>query len=324
MHTVAFVSRPHLTPFIRMDSLYRKLVKSIHGEFRSLVSGRNLPEDLISDFVVLSEAALWRHQTSGEPAPRSKQKGKQDAPIPTLLSPDVVRRRIISHILSIHSILLQVGVEQLEEPLPPDVANGDLAQHITAVFRRTLPALRIASKWLKANFHVVLQFSAETSAAQVSPRKHGDTHEVSFSMTRFWTTFTKFIRLLSQAFPLDRLPPVRGVLEEDVRMRGFLPLNDLLDERQVSGQPGEHLAPMENQVHPNVLQLMRICDLLADAHALVEINVSILIIQLRYSSTFPGLAFDQLWATDHVERCRVGAKDPTISCSEFYLFEAAL
>jgi hypothetical protein len=261
-----------------MDSLSRKLTKSIHAEFHSLISDRHLPEDLIADFVVLSESALWKHQMLGHSGV-SKSKNRRDGPPPSILPGSVIEARIISHILSIHCILLQVGRDQLDEPPPPDAVESDLAQRITAVFRRTLPALRIASKWLRANFDLVLKFSEETSKSTAMRRPGGqlEVTEESFVMSEFWTTYTNFTRMLHHSFPMHRLPRVQGQLEEDVRMKGFLPLKDLLDERETTSRidNGTSIpAAAENQVHPNVLQLMRIRDILNDAESLVRVKVS--------------------------------------------------
>jgi protein SMG7 len=62
---------------------------------------------------------------------------------------------MIDHLLDLHGALLEVGEDELRD-LPPIDSIDDLAQRITATFRRTLPALRIASKWLRANFKYVV------------------------------------------------------------------------------------------------------------------------------------------------------------------------
>ena len=76
------------------------------------------------------------------------------SPIPAG-TPAIVEWSMLDHLLDFHGALLEVGEDELRD-LPPIDSIDDLAQRITATFRRTLPALRIASKWLRANFKYVV------------------------------------------------------------------------------------------------------------------------------------------------------------------------
>jgi hypothetical protein len=118
-----------------------------------------------------------------------------------------------------------------------------LAQKITANLRRTLPALRIASKWLRANLKYIVG------------RK--DT-----LLPEFWGLFAQFNRSLAKAFPLSSLPKARIRHEEDIDLNGFLPLKKLLEVDQ-------GITPSELN-HPNEEQLIRIADLLKDARILAQ------------------------------------------------------
>ncbi|KAF7315878.1 hypothetical protein MIND_00104300 [Mycena indigotica] len=141
----------------------------------------------------------------------------------------------------------------------------ELAERITAVFRRTLPALRVGSKWIMANWDLVTV--------------EGERNQ---ELVAFWAIYAKFMRLLAKTFPEEELPPLtRSVgpddqpqvaaeleLEEDLDMRGWLPLRGLMGGPIVEG--GEE-TPLErenaiwlNEGVPNVEQLMRIRDLLTD------------------------------------------------------------
>lgn len=262
----------------RVDSSARKLAQSIYTEFHSLVSDRHLPEDLISNIVVLSLSALWKRRMIRDPP--SAGNSDSSSVLPAL----VIEARMFSHVLSLYRALLEVGIEQLQEPLPPDAAESDLAQRITAVFRRTLPALRIASKWLRANASYLVRgvqgleqeasnagFAGDGSVSDV----YGITNE-SIGIAKFWVLYTDFMRTLARSFPVDRLPPLIGPLEEDVDMRGFLPLRKMMDYTGPTAQDtgaGKALPAADDQVHPNVLQLMRIAELLNDAKALVDMEV---------------------------------------------------
>ncbi|KAK0469064.1 uncharacterized protein EV420DRAFT_1322514 [Desarmillaria tabescens] len=226
----------------KMDSLTRKQSKEIYTELIDLVSGRHLPEDFIIRIFVTAHGALWKHRMFRDsPASVATRKAADSSPSSTL-SPTVIEARILCHVLLLHRALLEVGIEELKVPLD-DVEQTDLAQRITATFRRTLKALRVASKWLRANYAYVLEKGKEF---------RDDASEIA----EFWSVFAKFISALSHVFPVDRLPELKFGLEEDVELQGFLPLKMAVIKRHTEG---------EEQGHPNIEQLMRISDLLMDA-----------------------------------------------------------
>ncbi len=132
-----------------MDSIGRKLDQLVHDDFNLLVSERLLLADTISQIIVLSQGAFCKHRMI---RPRTEH------PVPANTSV-LLDWRIIRHIFDLHGTLLNVGKAELTVPPPSDVdvSENGLALKITAVFRRTLPALRIASKWLRANSRTLLQ-----------------------------------------------------------------------------------------------------------------------------------------------------------------------
>lgn len=245
-----------------MDAISSNHSGRVHEEFHYLVSDRHLPTDLISKPIVLSQGALWKHRMIGDPTSTSQFHHAEVEP------------RIFTHVLTLHQILMEIGLHELAEPPPRDAdAENDLAQRITAVFRRTLPALRISGKWLRANFKYVMQNQDIESSATTSntkPKGKGGIRGVVF---RFWDTYARFSCALSRAFPLDKLPSLTALLEEDVEMRGFLPLRKMMGEVKVTPTASQKVQTPE-QVHPNVEQLMRISDILNDVKALVEMEVS--------------------------------------------------
>lgn len=179
---------------------------------------------------------------------------------------------ILNHLLDLHLSLLEVGKDELKDPPQTDVTD-DPAQRISATFRRTLPALRIASKWLRANFKY-LSSDREFLAFQKTEKLKGidvfkaDPAKISAYSTKtidFWKAYAAFMLLLLQAFPKDKLPVFDGPLDEDIEMIGFLPLQGYLAENKKTAA---------EKVHPNVEQLMRISDLFADAKELIELPVS--------------------------------------------------
>jgi protein SMG7 len=237
-----------------------------------------MPIELITKVVVLAEGALWKEQMVRIPNRRRSAQGPS-AEIP-----------IVQHILDIFRILFDIGIEELREATASDGAlppgETELAQRITATFRRTLPALRIANKWLRANLPYIVGDSASLSQPhqRAGGRRHrrnpskatvhnpriGDQHD-------FWLAYATFVEALSQTFPSHRLPALDAPLEEDIDMRAFLPLRKLMFGESGGGRKQSAARMTDNRVgqaHPNIEQLMRIRDLLDDARNVAEAKVT--------------------------------------------------
>jgi hypothetical protein len=249
-----------------MEAISPKHAEGVLKDFESLVSERILPIDTIAKVIVLAQGALWKHHTIRDPA------------FPTTAA---VESHIATHILGLHRVLLEIGLKQLAESPPQDAAENDLAQRITATFRRMLPALRIAGKWLRANFKYVVQgqqsvttkTTEDTISNKQEKRKSGPSLAIA-GAPLFWESYAQFTSALYHSFPEGRLPDLTSPLEEDVDMKGFLPLKELMvgEERGGTESKGDrNKAAM--QVHPNEEQLMRIADLLSDAKILIEFKV---------------------------------------------------
>src|SRR5713101_7267335 len=119
-----------------MDSTLPKHDESVVKEFSELVSDRALSIDTITKVVIAAHGALWKQRKARSSANVSMEP------------------RIAGHVLALHRALLQSGITELDEA--SKIVEEDLAMRITATFRRTLPALRIASKWLRGNLDYVL------------------------------------------------------------------------------------------------------------------------------------------------------------------------
>ena len=122
----------------------------------------------------------------------------------------------------------------------------------------------------------------EFNAYQVSEKAKGvdvdkkSTQKISGHSKKtlqFWKTYAQFMLALSQAFPASKLPTFNAPLEEDIEMRGFLPLRKLMGEVKRSESVSADGIHAREQVHPNVEQLMRISDLLDDGKALAKMEV---------------------------------------------------
>ncbi|EAU83974.2 hypothetical protein CC1G_09856 [Coprinopsis cinerea okayama7 len=254
----------------KIDSKFKEHDKTVYQDFYELVAERHLPIDMISHAIVLSQGALWKHKMIRD--------GRRQEARP--VEPSVTTEwRILRHLMDMHFALLEVGRDQLKDLPSMDKVDNDLAQRITAIFRRTLPALRIASKWLRANFAYVmtdLEFQAyqekeKLRSVAVEKKCPEKISAHSVHSIRFWKGYAQFVAALSQAFPTNRLPSLTAPLEEDVDLRGFLPLKKLMvDAKNSASDVVNGNGNVVESPHPNEEQLMRISDLLADAQALVE------------------------------------------------------
>ncbi|KAI0299414.1 hypothetical protein B0F90DRAFT_1631373 [Multifurca ochricompacta] len=228
-----------------MDSISPKHDESVVKEFSELVSDRILSTDTITKVIVAAQGALWK-----------QRKVSASASV-------AMESRIVGHVLALYRALLQSGITELDEAAK--IVEEDLAMRITATFRRTLPALRIASKWLRVNLNYVL----------------GDTRKGKIDLERgpvikvipaFWEVYTSFATRIVLVFPPTSLPKLTRPLEEDVDARGYLPLGGMLVQDTLLTNPEGDDPRTPEQVHPNEEQLMRIWDIGHDARLIAEIS----------------------------------------------------
>ena len=228
-----------------MDSIAPKHDETVVKEFSELVSDRVLSIDTISKVIIAAQGALWKHRKVSASASVSMES------------------RIATHILALHRALLKSGITELDEAAK--IVEDDLAMRITATFRRTLPALRIASKWLRVNLDYVLGDTRK----DISNAERG---LVINDISTFWEAYTSFATRIVLVFPPTNLPELKRSLEEDYDTRGYLPLGGLLAQEVASTEiEGQDLRASE-QVHPNEEQLMRIWDIGHDARLVAEIQ----------------------------------------------------
>jgi len=216
-----------------------ELCKSSVSMFHDLVASRLLQPEAISKVVILGLGALWKHGMVRSP---DAERRKPSSPR--------VEAQISGHLLAVLCSLLEVGLQELADDPAGD--TDDIAQEITATFRRTLPALRMVNKWLRANYRFYV---------------NGEKRLPVEGAAAFWMVYTRFFTILGQKFPIERLTRLETPLDEDLDIRGFLPLTHLM----VTDNSGEGVD--KAQVHPNEEQLMRIWDLLTDAKALARAEV---------------------------------------------------
>ncbi|KZT22935.1 hypothetical protein NEOLEDRAFT_1157531 [Neolentinus lepideus HHB14362 ss-1] len=247
-------------------------------DFGNLMSDRVLPIETIRDVVMLAQGALLKHRKFRDPPVSGHRRSKsigQDHP--RTASASTIESQIATHVMALHRTLMEIGAAEVAEKPPEDAAEGDLAQKITAVFRRMLPALRIAGKWLRANIGYVTQRSTpkvprERESDGQDRRKGRSTSVLISDMDDFWAVYTRFMSALLRTFPVEKLPALAASLEEDVDLAGFIPLKRLLVDRGRAPVGGD-------EVHPNDEQLMRIADILRDAQSVADITESPVILK---------------------------------------------
>lgn len=302
------------------------LASHVAGSFKSLVSERALPAEMVTRVVVLVQGALWKHrmirdasrapsapqiskphEREGRSRSRSQSMGmngvdeQTSGPNPDDTNSDtpaVIESQLFMHLLSLHRALFEVGAAQLATPPPSDASENELAPRITAVFRRMLPALRVASKWMVGNVsYIIKALSASSRNTDLNDGARGcETEDAQHGgIALFLIRFTEFYTALGKTFPLEKLPKLEAPLDEDVDLKGFLPLRGKMIGDDIGdriGQGATSLATegagkqnankerrrayaptkVPKEVHPNEEQLMRIWDLVTDAKALTEVK----------------------------------------------------
>lgn len=216
-----------------------ELCQSSVSLFHDLIAGLLLQSEVITKIIILGLGALWKHRMLRSPGAKRRPRSNPR-----------VEAQISGHLLAIFRSLLEVGLQELADDPAGD--TDDIAQKISATLRRMLPALRMINKWLRTNH----RFYASDEKKQPVE-----------GVAEFWKVYTRFFTTLGQKFPIEQLTRLETPLDEDLDIRGFLPLTKLM----VTDNSGEGVD--RAQVHPNEEQLMRIWDLLGDAKTLAQTKV---------------------------------------------------
>ncbi|KAJ7160379.1 hypothetical protein C8R46DRAFT_1286139 [Mycena filopes] len=149
---------------------------------------------------------------------------------------------------------------QQPQPQAPPKPKPELAERISAELRRTLPALRVGSKWVLGNWGWLRLEGGGGAEGEVGEvvDEGVEAAELRVRRAAFWTTYAEFLRRLARTFPAALLPALavsvsepaadddaeEGAtgaaaeggemveleleLEEDLDVRGWLPLRGLM------------------------------------------------------------------------------------------------
>lgn len=244
-----------------------KLQEETMESFRQLLESRQLPSETIVKLAVVVIGSHWRARQTASIAPtgsETQNRRRQEA--------EFIALRLV---LAVYGQLLTTARDEVTEALKArasgsavvDTADddGELHQHISAVLRRLLPALRIMSKWLKLHLDYMNRVQQTDDVVQKA-------------ISDFWQQYTDLVISLSTLFPIDQLPSLTEPLEEDADMQGFIPLarGMAMPHRTISSEALEGLGgeAAQRDFHPNEEQLMRISDIQVDAKLLAHSQVS--------------------------------------------------
>ncbi|EST09043.1 DNA/RNA-binding domain, Est1-type [Kalmanozyma brasiliensis GHG001] len=336
------------------------LSRSVLATFSTLIRARALRADQVVQFLVTALCASWTTRlwrgapnASSKESSRPSSAGSEDRHRPVAVrgersskkrasSPETgrcIEFLVTAHVLGVFNELAAVDTAETRDALN---ANKELAaalapadgpsspiRNLTAVVRRTLPALRIGSKWTKTHLEYMQRIEKR---ARDAVQQHGgmdadvvrsgmeaqpdserpDPHHAAYAdtleaMDRCWSQYVDLINSLRYAFPFDSLPNIGKVgtvgapglcLEEDSDMRGFAPTRKATQSTIPGGTTisfgmGEACANVEavrpSQVHPNEEQLMRIADLMIDAKVIAESDAS----PIRFDDTDNVFVFER-------------------------------
>ncbi|KAM0791259.1 hypothetical protein ACM66B_005735 [Microbotryomycetes sp. NB124-2] len=267
--------------------------------FRRSVEARLLTSETLVKVAMTSISALWHARTH---RPSAKNANEESSHVN--LEP-----HLVIHVLSFYRILLAIGQTEVTDLVnasrgAESEAQISLAQLISAVFRRTIPALRILSKWIMGNLEYIGRVQQRLEVRERKQRSplstqdaqdpsavvdnsidldHISTPALQQAVDSFWTAFAGFNNAIKDAFPLAELPSARegGVwLEEDVDLLGFAPLRRSTRDSKplLHGIPTD-AAGVGKQVHPNDEELMRIAELQSDALLVADSESSLVILE---------------------------------------------
>jgi hypothetical protein len=231
--------------------------------FNKLILARSLTPEGILRIFTLASGALWvRTQDLSTTLLNKKGNGAKKY-ISELRN---AQQRIAAHLVDLFRCLLEIGITEMQDAPTPAASDtlpaNKLALKITAVFRRTLPTLHVASSWLLTHLDFLQQ-----------DHKASKADAISHSLELFWPLHAKFLKKLSSIFPAEELPVVEATLEEDVDLRGFAPFAS-----EAVKLPG--IASIASALHPNEEHLTRIRLILEHAKQTASSSVWVYFIYL--------------------------------------------
>ncbi|GAA6021027.1 hypothetical protein JCM10207_003892 [Rhodosporidiobolus poonsookiae] len=289
-----------------------------HALFLTATRERLLTSDVVLKVVVTALAALWDARMARSSVGVGKSAtGASSVAVgagtgggaPSSAGPSS-EPHLLLHVLDLYTTLLTVSSSETNElvaslPRPSTSSTSPPANHnphaaLSAVLRRSLPALRILHRWLLAQGEYVERVAvrveaaerrrARTSASQdEAQRAVGESEEGSQrvggvelreKLDGLWAALADFANSMLVAFPSSSpsssAPPADAQpqplwLEEDVELLGFAPLRRRTAEASASAAQVRRVG---RDVHPNDEQVMRVREGMRDIEGLAESPLS--------------------------------------------------
>ncbi|SCV72273.1 BQ2448_4967 [Microbotryum intermedium] len=232
------------------------LSAKVENLFQHALQSLELSPDTIVKMVVTGLCSLWdaRVHRSSSNARKTPTKRSAEAGSTGDSSPSVninLEPHILLHVLSMYTILLRictsetVGAYLADTTKQSPKSGSNLAQNISAVVRRALPALRVLSRWLTGQLDYIhrvefrlrakevkigraraAESAAHESEADTTHRSssvsdgqrvdssqdqsmetdHVNSASLDEALTAFWTSYADFANSLKLVFPTDGLP----------------------------------------------------------------------------------------------------------------------
>ncbi|KAI9746555.1 MAG: hypothetical protein M1818_000268 [Claussenomyces sp. TS43310] len=268
-------STPLVTWFVRLHAkLYKgedfaehdELENEVLSQLAVLLKEQPL-EGIVDKFVLINIAAEFcaGERLKGRPL-KQRAKCPEAEDSPTENGPNATEEHFQSYYFLLKMnvrmlfMLLQLLQPELAGPSRDD-SIFDLSDHttqgtteaITAVTRRTLPALRQYSTWLVSRADIIVANNGSTS--------------LNVHIKEMWSMYSSTLTMLVAAHPPTDLPTVDYLLEEDAATVGFKPFRDSALCSLYTNEQGLKARTTDAGVersHPNVEMLARIRDLLKD------------------------------------------------------------
>ncbi|GAA5820042.1 hypothetical protein JCM11251_005460 [Rhodosporidiobolus azoricus] len=141
--------------------------------FATCTSERQLTSDVVLKITVAALAALWDARMSRSGVSTKPSSIAPAAPSTAVSSSNTAEPHLLILLLSLYTVLLRCSSAETNElyssnmaSLSPSEPAPTLAQNISAVLRRSLPALRVLHKWLLAQLDYIHRVEARLEAAE--------------------------------------------------------------------------------------------------------------------------------------------------------------
>lgn len=159
------------------------------SRFSTLLADRLLPIGLVVKVYTAALGALWTFRLS-----RKGESSKSGTNLPSKGNTFIKEATVLTHVMELHLALVTLATAQLDPatlPTTGTASNGTVlpnpAEKITAVLRRILQSLRVASRWLAVSTEYLYRSANPEKAPTALIRTMGE----------FWSSYATFATTLN-------------------------------------------------------------------------------------------------------------------------------